>query len=146
MAKKLGLRLSIGACFYFAVITLLAGCGSEGGTCTINGKISSKGKPLICGMINLVGPKGETAAGAIEADGTFFVPNAPTGLVKVGVISEKPVVFKAVVKEGAPAPPIPAGPDVNKWFPIDAKYADPKTSGKEITLKSGTNAIDIDLE
>ncbi len=145
MANKPGLRLFFGACFSSAVI-MLAGCGSEGGTCMVTGKISSKGKTLVCGMINLVGPKGETAAGAIEADGTFTVPFAPTGLVKVGVVSEKPVVHKAVGKPGVPAPPSPPGPDLSKWFPIDVKYADPTTSGKTMTLKSGTNVVDMELE
>jgi hypothetical protein len=145
MAKKLGLSLWVGACFSLVVTTFLVGCGG-GGTCEVSGKISSKGKMLVCGTINLVGPKGESAAGAIEADGTFFIPMAPTGVVKVGVISEKPVVIKTVVKQGAPAPPPQPGPDPNKWFPIDAKYADPATSGKEITLKSGSNTINIDLE
>ncbi len=146
MAKRPGLRYSTFACFSFVGMTFLAGCGSEGGTCTVTGKISSKGKTLVCGIVNLVGPKGETAAGAIEADGAYTVPFAPTGLVKVGVVSDKPVVNKAVIKEGAPAPPMPPGPDVSKWFPIDVKYADPATSGKTMTLKSGTNVVDIELE
>jgi hypothetical protein len=147
MAKKLGLRpLMIGACFSFAVITVLVGCGSDGGNCAVSGKISSKGKPLVCGTVNFLGPKGETAAGAIEADGTFFCPNAPTGVVKIGVVSEKPVVSVAVGKPGRAAPPPPPGPDVTKWFPIDAKYADPNTSGKQITLKSGSNTVEIELE
>jgi hypothetical protein len=98
-------------------------------------------------MINFVGPKGETAASAIEADGTYFCPNAPTGQVKVGIVSDKPVAHVAVGKPGGSAPPAPpAGPDPSKWFPIDAKYADPNTSGKEITLKSGANVINIELE
>lgn len=146
MTMKSGLRLLVGACFSFAVMIQGAGCGSEGGTCTVTGKVLSKGKPLAFGIVNLVGPKGESAAGAIEADGTFTVPHAPTGLVKVGVVSEKPIVFKAVVKEGMPAPPSQPGPDVSKWFPIDAKYADPSTSGKQVTLKSGTNVFDIALD
>jgi hypothetical protein len=140
------MRQLIGICFSFGILILCTGCGSEGGTCTVTGKISSKGKPLVWGAINLIGPKGESAAGAIEADGTFIIPNAPTGVVKVGVISDKPVVRKAVIKQGQTAPPPPPGPDPEKWFPIDAKYADPNTSGKQLTLKSGNNTVEIQLD
>ncbi len=127
-------------------IGLLSGCGGDSGPATVHGKVTYQGKPLVCGMVNLVGPTGLTQGGAIELDGTFVVVNAPTGVVKVGVISDKPVPPSRYHKEGAGAPPPPPAVDPSKWFPIDAKYADPATSGKELKLTSGNNNVTIALE
>ncbi|MFL5330627.1 MAG: hypothetical protein ACJ8C4_17125 [Gemmataceae bacterium] len=106
---------------------------------------------MVTGVVNLYGPNNEFAAAGINPDGTYTVTDAPVGLVKVAVVSEKPASQgannnRAVKNHPNAPPPPPPPPDASGWFAIDAKYADPATSGKEMTLSGGNNTQNIVLE
>ena len=134
--------LAFTGCMLSALV-FVSGCGG-GGKCTATGKVLLAGKPVYGGMVTLIGDKDQTAQGAIELDGTYTVRDAPTGKVKVGVVSAKPV-SQGVDRGGRNAPGAPTI-DASKWFAVPEKYGDPNSSGKEITLKGGTNTQDIVLE
>ncbi len=152
------------------VSLVLAGCGP--GIASAQGKVTHKGKPVVCGSVVFVGPDGMTKAAAIK-DGTYSIDGVGAGRVQVGVVSEDPArpldPYKAVGSKGkgaeptddsglpAPAPGRAANPgdrsnwaepnvDRSKWFPLPKKYELPGTSGLVVDLKRGPNeGIDIEV-
>jgi hypothetical protein len=121
------------------------GCGGSG-KCNVTGKVLFNGKPVYGGMVIIVDDKDRTAQGAIEFDGTYTVRDAPTGKVRVGVVSPKPQPARGDRgggRGGAANEPVA---DPTKWFAIPDKYGEPNSSGKEMTLKGGNNTQDIILE
>ncbi len=133
----------------------LSGCGgSRGG---VNGKVTFQGKTVASGNVMAIASDGIPYYGKIEPDGTYKIADVPAGTAKIAVNSPNPVpdpgkvaAAKAGAKRGGreQADPITAGPtsDPKLWFAIPAKYGDPNTSGKEVSIKSGANTINIDLE
>ena len=133
-------------CAAVCVIIFASGCGGPG-LCTVTGKITSKSKPVCTGAINLLAENGEYFSGGIDQEGNYTLINVPTGTFKVAVISDKPAGPPPMsIKRNPNDPPPPAPAVVANWVPVDAKYGDPNTSGKQITLNSGTNTVNIDLE
>lgn len=128
-----------------AGLILAVGCGGSG-KCNVSGKVLFNGKPVYGGMVVIFDDKDRTAQGAIELDGTYTVRDAPTGKVRVGVVSQKPAparVDRGGGRGGSSNEPVA---DPSKWFAIPDKYGDPNSSGKEMTLKGGNNTQDIILE
>src|SRR4051812_45923045 len=113
----------------FSLVFALVGCGAGASSCTLKGKITSKGQPVFMGTVSVKGSNGEEAYGGIFPDGTYLVPNCPVGHVKVAVSSPKPPPTFAPQKRvpGAAEPPPP--PDTSKWVAIDAKFEQYDTSG-----------------
>lgn len=136
-------------CAVFLGLIAIAGCGGSG-TCTVSGKVTIKGKPVCTGVINLVSPSGEIVTGGIDEEGNYTVINVTTGDKKVSIISDKPLPSPVnVVKYDPDLPPPPAplpSKAMQNWVPVDAKYGNAETSGKTMTLKSGSNTINIELE
>jgi hypothetical protein len=127
-----------------ACLALVAlSCG--GGKSAVNGKVSYKGKPLVCGTISFYYPDNTSVDGGIDPDGNFTIINAKPGKAKVTVVSNRPAGAdpRAAGRGGAPAGPVA---DPAKWFEIPPKYNDPATTDKEVELKSGPNLINIDLD
>jgi hypothetical protein len=122
----------------------LAGCG-KGADSTVAGTVKYKGKPLITGYVLLQFDDGNSVNGQIATDGTYSISTPFTGHAKVAVGSPKPSKPADDKRGGPPVDPSTI-PDPAKWVEIPAKYADPATSGKEATIKSGKNTIDIDLD
>jgi hypothetical protein len=130
----------------FAGLAALNGCGS-GGKCTLTGKVTSNGKPVYGGVITVFGDNDQVARGSIEFDGTYLVNDAPTGTVRIGVVSQKPAPPRAERGEGrSAATGTQQVGDPNKWFAINEKYADPNSSGIELKLKGGSNSHEIKVD
>jgi hypothetical protein len=111
------------------------------------------GKPVICGSVVLRGPDGRSAAGRIEADGTYTVRDAPTGEVVVGVSSPDPLIqhYATQLKSSRERVPVAqwAAPSVDRrqWFTIPNRYENPATSGLTLSVSRGTNAkCDLSLQ
>src|SRR5262245_49758043 len=66
----------------------LAGCGP--GVCDVAGKITYRGKPVVCGSVIFVGPDGMTKVANLNPDGTYLVTGVGVGRAQVGVISQDP--------------------------------------------------------
>lgn len=131
--------------FVVTSLFLAAGCSSNSADTTIKGSVKYKGKPLICGYVLMQFDDGNEAKGDIATDGTYVVSSKFVGHAKIGVGSPKPAVPEKNDRGGTTVDPSKI-PDPTKWFEVPAKYQDPTTSGKETTIKSGTNTLDIDLE
>jgi hypothetical protein len=122
-----------------------------GRTATVTGRVTLLGRPLVWGSVILTGSDGRSVAARIEPDGSFTVPNAPTGDVIVAVTSPDPLVdhYKRQIKSARvvlpksqwPAPPV----DRNLWFVIPKKYESPKTSDLKVTVGRGTNPCELTL-
>lgn len=124
---------------YVAVCLLaVAGCGQP--TATVTGTVRYQGKPLVCGNVTLVASSGVAFAGSIRPDGSYSIPDVPTGPVKLGVTSLDPNLRPEAAGRysgrdtgtagGKDRPPSgPPAPPVVGWFAIPAKYMHPGSSG-----------------
>ena len=143
-------RITAGISALAAVVIGIAAFAS-GGRATVTGRVMMQGRPVIWGSVMLIGSNGVAAAGRIEPDGSFTVPNAPTGDVTITVSSPDPMVdyYKTQIKSMRVAVPVsqwPAPPvDRNQWFLIPKRYENPATSDLKLTVKRGTPACEIDL-
>jgi hypothetical protein len=151
----------------------LAGCGP--GVCDVGGKITYRGKPVVCGSVIFVGPDGMTKAANLNQDGTYMVKGVGVGRAQVGVISQDPArpldPYKAERTHGKEAvqpiddssrdpnagrvfknPPndrsnwTEPNVDRSKWFVLPQKYEYVHTSGLAADLKPGMNTVDLDLQ
>lgn len=122
----------------------LLGCGAS--TSKVTGKVTHKGKNLICGTVSFHYPDNSVIDGPIDPNGVYSIHLAKPGDVTITVSTFKPQPpDPRAAGRGAPA--TTAAPlDPNLWFPIPEKYGDPAQSGKKATVKGGTSTIDIDLE
>jgi hypothetical protein len=125
------------AVFFFLVIALVAisGCGRLG---TITGKVTHQGQPVTYGIVIFYYADGTRNDARIANDGTYTMINVKPGPVRIGVESPKPSMGPGKAGIGGERDPA-------KWFPIDKKYANPDTSGKEATIK-GSDTLNIELE
>lgn len=127
-----------------AVIAAL-GCGGKGSERVVTGTVKYKGTPLITGYVLFQFEDGNSCNGNITVDGTYVMRCAFNGKAKVAVGSPKPPKPE-VDKRGGPPVDLSKLPDPAKWVEIPAKYADPNSSGKEVTVDSGNSTINIDLD
>jgi len=168
-------RRAAGPAFLFVLLLGgLAGCGP--GVCDVAGKITYRGKPVVCGSVVFVGPDGMTKVVNLNQDGTYRVAGVGVGRAQVGVISQDPArpldPYKAERTHGKESvePTDDSGRDPNagrvvknppndrsnwtepnvdrsKWFVLPKKYELVQTSGLEVDLKGGLNEnVDFDLQ
>ena len=139
-----------------AAALLTAGCGARQGTVT--GTVSHRnGKKVAPGSVPLVPSTGLASSTAIQADGTYCIPNVPAGLAKAGIVSPNPrptVLSRPGTVPGRPAnlarpgrarPPVPAEVAKN-WFPIKDVLADPQKSNLTVNVQRGNTSFDIPVE
>src|SRR5205823_567310 len=125
----------------------LIGCGGPQET-TLTGTVKFGGKPVYNGTVRLLFDDDNQAQGtiAIDGTGTYHIRTAYAGHARVAIDSPKPAEVHERDKRAGPAKKASTNPDPKEWFAIPEKYADPAQSGKEVTLKAGSNTIDFDLE
>ncbi len=115
---------------------------------TLKGKVTYKGKPVASAMIIVATDRGNTVAGTglSDASGVFFVPYAPTGLVKIGVNTDA----GSAMMRGASIAAAMSGDKsaVPATSNIPKKYHSPDTSGIVVDLKNvdAENTFNIDLK
>ena len=120
------------------VLLFAVGCG---GTGNLAGKVTFKGAPLPGGLVTVTTiADGEvrTYPGRIQSDGSYNVPNVPTGPGKVSVATVKAmgnIQHPEDVKE-------PYG----KWVQIPKHYGNADKSGFKAEIKTGKNELNIDLK
>ena len=122
----------------------LAGCG-VGGETVVRGTAKYQGKPVYTGTVFFKFDNGEEVFGPIDVEGKYEVPTTHTGNAKVSVISAKPKDPEEIKKRGGSVD-VSKMPDPKKWFAVPDKYGDPEKSGLAATIKSGSNAHDIDMQ
>jgi len=149
---RFALRLSAFALLALALGGLSAGCAPS--KTPVKGTVKFNGKPVVYGSVTLVASDGIIYTGEIKEDGTFTIPDVPSGNAKVGVLSPNPTpatganvggkgLDPGLARGDRRAPPPPESV-IKAWFPIPDKYGDPLTSGLTEEVKSGKDlAIDL---
>jgi hypothetical protein len=116
----------------------LAGCDANKRR-TVTGTVTYKGRPLPSGIVRFYSGADRMSMATVEADGTFAVTDVPPGPVTV-TVEPDPQASKHRSMGGGANEPAP------KPVAIPPKYADPKTSGLEYNISSGTNKLEVKLE
>jgi hypothetical protein len=115
---------------------VLAGC-SGGGAAKVSGKVTYKGNPVTGGSVsfNPVAKgnsyPGKPAAANVQPDGTYSVEEVVPGSEQILYSPPLPEIPAGGLKEGQAAPQSP--------------FAGLEPSQKQVEVKPGTNAIDIEL-
>jgi hypothetical protein len=139
-----------------AGLLILAGCNGGNPQITgasVAGTVKYQGKIVTGGEIIFVSPTdpNKSQSGRIFGDGTFDVPNVPTGDVIVVIDTEQArydvSAMHAKAKGGdGNIPKVETGHPPMKYMKIDKKYSQPTTSPLRLTVEKGTNQKDFDLE
>lgn len=168
---RVGHRLLAGAAL-LAALCLVTGCSKTG---NVYGKITYKGKPLTMGRILFYDAQGHSVESTISEDGNYKITKAPTGTVKVAIVTPKkdpsgggagpgPGGMRGGPPGGRSGPPagaappkgvLPEGVDPSIFdrgaktknaVEVPAKYGDPEKSGLTLTVSGGSQQKDWDLE
>jgi hypothetical protein len=129
-------------------LLIAAGCltatGCSAQRATVTGKVSHAGKPVTSGGVTLIASDNIAYSGTINRDGTYTIPNVPSGPVKIGVTSPNSSGGSrgkggGGLTEAPPGDGAPAG-----WFPLPDKCRDPLQSGLTGTV-DGKTPLDINI-
>jgi hypothetical protein len=132
-----------------ALLVSAAGCGADAPpnvgppSVTVTGKVTlAGGKPLPGGLIRfqLASAANWAGSGKIMADGTYEATFVPIGECKVSVDN-------ASLKPSSTPPTENSAPDPSlKYVPINAKYANPHTSGLTFNVASDNQIFNVELK
>jgi hypothetical protein len=145
-----------------AVLAVVApGCEPAGGyRGEVSGTVTYNGQKLNSGQITFKNDKGIESSGSIQPDGSYKIPDAPIGPVKIGVrtmnfagMAGRPgmqpggnIPKETKPPEGmAPTGGAPAMPPGGKPVMVPEKFADPESSGLTYTVTKGTQEHSIDI-
>ncbi len=137
-----GARISLGALGGVAAL-VLAGCGGAAGIGDAYGKVTNGGKPVTAGVVKFFPESGGTpVTGSISPDGSYRASGVPAGRCKVAV---ETLEFKHMA-----APPKELAKQIHVarpvYVPIPTKYEKPESSGLEVEIKRGENAIELSVD
>jgi hypothetical protein len=121
----------------------IAGCGGPKET-SVSGTVKYQGKPLITGYVLFQFDDGNSVNASLGTDGSYTMHTQFQGHAKIAVGSPKPPDQSGVGNRRGADPS--TAPDPKNWVPIPEKYQNADTSGLEITVTSGTNKHDIELQ
>ena len=123
-----------------ALLLLLAGCGGPR-TAPVSGTVWYNDEPLTNGTVAFLGDDGRGASAMIQEDGTYTIPQAPVGPVKVTVQTFPPP--PSVVPPGTPAKSVKR--PWLRYVAIPEHYRDMNRSGLRYVVAPGRQTIDIHL-
>lgn len=128
------------------VVLAAAGCGSGGPQlAVVTGRVTFDGQPLPGGLLRLkatnpASPVQETNV-RLKPDGTFIVPDAPTGPVTVSIDTEVIRTDLQVAAMNPAAPPLAV-----KYVAIPKRYAAFATSDLGFEVSPGPQVRDFELK
>jgi hypothetical protein len=135
-------------------LAALGGCG--GGKAAVNGKVSlSDGTPVPAGTITFWASDNRSAQATLTPDGSYSIPDAPVGDVKVTVETPVPMMGGPTGMgkpppgvKGMPAEMLPPGQKelagVNV-VPVPKQYKDKSTTPLTYTVTRGTQKKDFTI-
>jgi hypothetical protein len=100
---------------------------------SVEGRITYHGVGLASGYVQIIGPDGTSAEGAIQMGGTYTVWDPPHGRVRFAVMSQPPAGLSK------------APPAKHTGTHLPERYADPDTSGITLDFGGGRQKFDIVL-
>jgi hypothetical protein len=124
----------------------------------ISGSLTYKGTPITAGSMAFVTPDGVSYAASIAPDGTYSATDVPTGELVVVIETESVRAshqpkgkdaerrLKTAVQQPPPGKGGGGAELEGTYTKIPAKYNNPKTSPLAVTLTSGRQVKNIDLE
>jgi len=128
------------AVFLAAVMLPLAGCSQPVKVRdNVSGAVTLDGKPLAAGIVTLHGPEGQTATGAILADGRYSIDDPPMGMCEVTVEGPPGFASPNAVKGDSHSPPPEAVSSIPKRYGA-------KGNGLSVEVKPGSTRYDIELK
>lgn len=134
--------------FCFLFLAAICGCGPARGT--ITGKVTYKAAKVAWGTVSVFANDNMQYSGEITAEGIYAIPNVPSGLVKICVVSSNPDAVKRNALAGREDGGIRhkgntlRTPPVN-WVAIPEKYGDPQSTTLTGTIK-GDTSLDLELK
>lgn len=130
----------------FVAILAAVGCGDSepklGPTATVTGKVMLSGKPLPGGRVSFQSATASNRIGSgdIKADGSYEAIGVPQGECKISV--DNNFLKPKLNPTSADTPPDPS----LKYVPLNAKYANPETSGLTTTVTGDKHTHDVELK
>jgi hypothetical protein len=122
----------------------IVGCGPRTGRVT--GKVTFNGQALPSGTVSfLSADMVRTASGDIAEDGSYTVPNAPVGPVKVMVMTFRPATPGKMPEMHMGEHSGKPGDKPPRYVAIPDRYGDPEKSGLQTTIQPGEQQYDIPL-
>jgi hypothetical protein len=135
---------------------LLSGCG--GGrptTAAVSGTVTFRGRPVTAGTVLFIADDGTQSASAeLSPEGTYAMPGAPVGPVRVAVQTAA-FRYRRAAPAGVKPPPglVASSPQYQPvdnpvgtvYVPIPAHYESPEESGLSYTVQRGQQTLDIAL-
>jgi hypothetical protein len=125
----------------------------------VSGSLAYKGQPIKAGTMAFHAPNGVTYAALINPDGSYSAADLPEGDLVITVSTEhlnpakksaagtgKDAGRRNKMMQGREQPQGEAVVPKEPYLKIPETYADPKTSTLKVTLKSGRQVHNIDLE
>ena len=148
------------SCLFFFAIAI--GCGKVNplAPASISGGVTYKGKTVTGGSVNFFTPEGTPYSASIALDGTYGLSDLPTGEMIVVVETEsvnpehKAATGKDADRRNAMnaqrkgpngQSPAPSGLEP-KYVKIPEKYSKSKTSPLTVTVKSGRQVYNVELD
>jgi hypothetical protein len=124
------------------LVSSISGCGDS--SATVTGHVRYKGEAVAVGNVTFYGSDNQLSTALINADGSYTATKVPLGPVKVAVTTppKNPAALANRAqkrKQGQVKPP------AAKRVFVPSKYSRPDKSGLELTVTSGTQTFDIDL-
>jgi hypothetical protein len=168
MSKVSKVRVLFGT-FVLATVGLVAGIGLVGcaknphAPASISGKISINGQPIRAGTMRFHTKAGNAYGAAYDAsinnDGTYSATDIPEGELVITVETESISPQKKAPKGGEatkrakagivqpPPPGMAAPPDLSTLYvKVPDTYANPNTSPLTVTVKSGRQVHNVELQ
>lgn len=138
-------------------LALVCVCGCSKGKATVNGKVTFNNQPVGVGTVTFWTSDNRSAQAPLKPDGSYSMPDAPVGEVKITVTTPPPKMGPMTMEKpppgmkGMPADMIPEGagdaanPGKMKIVPIPDKYKEVSTTPLTYTVTKGTNEFNIIL-
>jgi hypothetical protein len=139
---------------------LVAAGGCSKGKAVVSGKITLKsGAPVTAGTVSFWAADNRVGSSAISADGSYSIPDAPVGDVKITVVAPPRRMTMGPASKmpeappglGMPADKMPEGMSKDpltapKVVPINERYKDAATTPLQWTVPKGTQEYNITLD
>lgn len=125
---------------------LVAGCARP--RASVSGKVTYKGKPVTSGNVVIVGQDGKASPpGPIQPDGTYAIAGAPVGSVTAAVDNPPPAEPPPNAPKNSNDPEVKQDKELAaRYVATPDQYKDPKKSGLQHDLQSGSNTWNIELK